>query len=164
MPGIPYRLTEKCFREYEADITQAMLVLPSTYQIKPKPGRSQNTVEARLRDAMRSLHQFRWTTSVNMLKFDDLYNDIKVGRDGEDVVVFLRGSKQQQTQANVAARLDVPAEKCLAPNIIALAHLVQAGVLPCVCLLGAELTYVQDNTQSITDVAIVARDGNVYIM
>ena len=164
MTSLPYRLTEKCFRVYEPYIAYAMKVLPSSYTLSVMPQNlAPTTVEARMRDAMRSLRQFRWTTSVDMIRFDQLYDDIKVNIDGKNVIVSLRSSVQQTVQT-VAATLDVPADKCVPANLLALGQLVQTGVLPCVCLLGTPIATVQETLAVCTDVAIVERDNNVYIM
>ena len=161
---LPFRLTEKCFRVYEPYIAYAMRILPSSYTIDVMPDKlAPTTVEARMRDAMRSLRQFRWTTSVDMIRFDALYDDIKVNIDGKTVVISLRNTTQQ-TVSTVSATLDVPLEKCIPGNLLALAQLVQTGIVPCVCLRGAHLQSVRDVLAAYADVAIVERDNNVYIM
>ena len=94
LTDIPHRFSEAAFRVYEPAISHAVDVSPSDFTIHPRTTfqRSPETVCARLRDAIRSLHMHRWVTSVNMLKFNDIYPRLSVCRDGELVVVRTRAT------------------------------------------------------------------------
>ena len=159
---LPFRLSERCFREYEPYIAQAMHVLPSSYQVLPRSGRSQNTVEARLRDSIRSLMQFRWTTSVDMVKFERVYDDLVVRRDGENVEIALRGNKTQTTTL-IAATLEIQPAYASTKVIHAVCCLVSCGVLPSVCFKNTTASAIVVPPE-FTDIVAAERAGDVYIM
>jgi hypothetical protein len=89
---IPQRFTEKAFRLYESTIATAVELFPSRLVLQPRGDRSQETIAARLRDALRSFHTYRWsTTQIEVDKFNTYYDRIQVCR--EDVNVIVRVSK-----------------------------------------------------------------------
>lgn len=96
---IPPRFTEASFRRYEPFIHSAIAILPSALEIDPRGslGLSPETVSARLRDAMRSLHTYRWTTSVDMVKFNEYYQALEVARKDNLVIVRLKEKRVVQT-------------------------------------------------------------------
>lgn len=99
---IPPRFREEAFRRYEAIIKTAIDILPSELDIDPRGtlGLSPETVTNRLRDAMRSLKQYRWTTSVDMVRFLEHFDRLEVARKRANdslIVVRLKEKKTVQT-------------------------------------------------------------------
>ncbi len=161
---LPYRLTERCFRTYEKIIEHAVNVMPSRFNIPPVPGRSSATVEARLRDALRSLHTYKWGTSVNMQKFNEYYPQLMVTRDGEDVVIELRRRNDPAVLSpRTTAELLVSRDKVSEVVIKAVVTLAHAGVLNGVCLAETKAEVVQPHAVG-HDVAVVEKDGNTIII
>jgi hypothetical protein len=161
--NVPYRLSEKCFREYESIVKTAIDLLPSRLTIEPCPGRSQNTIEARLRDVFRSLHEFRWNCSVNMAKFEQYYDNLQVRREGETVIVCLRGQSEQPVLSpRTTTGFSVPRSKCNPSVIHACVVLAHNQVLSGIFLEGTKKDEV-GNT-AMLDVAVVEKDGGVVIL
>lgn len=63
----PFQLTERSFRRYETAITHITTNYPLPTSFNPSP-LSPNTYAARLRDAIRSLELYNWTSTVDRLK------------------------------------------------------------------------------------------------
>ena len=74
---IPHRFNEQSFRRYEPFIKRVMEDWPSvlTFDVRPI---ATCTFACRLRDAMRSLVQFRWPTSIDLEKFIKLQPEVCV--------------------------------------------------------------------------------------
>ena len=109
---IPPRFAEAAFRRYEPYITHAMHVLPSEFDIHCREvlGLSPETVSARLRDAMRSLKMYNWQTTINMIKFNELYGQIEVARKDVDsgiVVIRMRRGRGVEPKKQLAY-IDIP--------------------------------------------------------
>ena len=68
-------LTEEAFRKYEGHLWQIVNCFPVKYIIKPP---NCKTFSARLRDAKKSLFEFQWTTSINVDKFREIYDDLVI--------------------------------------------------------------------------------------
>lgn len=87
MKDLPPRFTETSFRRWEQIIKTIVDIAPSRLTLNPRFDLSQETVSCRLRDAMRSLHENKWATVIDMPKFDSLYPTIQVAREGDLVVI-----------------------------------------------------------------------------
>lgn len=74
---LPHRFREHAFRRYEHYISQIVQEFPSTVSIDPSP-LSPVTFSCRLRDAMVSLDKCGWETSIDLLKFKDIYKKTMV--------------------------------------------------------------------------------------
>ena len=71
--GLPFRLTEKCFRVYEPIIAECLRQWPETLTFNPAPLRA-TTAAARLRDSMLALYRLHWpTTLIDTDLFNALY-------------------------------------------------------------------------------------------
>ena len=70
--SLPFRLRQSTFRLYESFIASALRQWPEPVTINPAPLRA-TTVAARLRDAIFSLHRYRWETMIDMEQFDAVY-------------------------------------------------------------------------------------------
>jgi len=106
--------------------------------------------------------QFRWTTSVNMVKFESLYNDMVVRRDGDTVEIALRGNKSPAA-SRVAAMLEVLPAQINQRVVDALCELVASGVIPQVCFKNTKNTDITLPWR-FKDIVAAERDGNVYLM
>ena len=88
MKDLPSRFSEAQFRRWETTIATAVSIAPARLTLYPRPDLSQETVSCRLRDAIRSLHENKWTTDkIELSEFEKLYPYMHVCRDGELVVV-----------------------------------------------------------------------------
>lgn len=101
----PFYSSERCFRQYEELIRQAVEIAPARFTIPPRGDRSQITVAARLRDA------FRWLKcnidkvvpqanmlgqTINIEKFRSLMFQYQICKDEynpDNVVVAWRTNK-----------------------------------------------------------------------
>lgn len=76
---IPSRLSEKAFRFYELPIRSIVCSWPGPIVFDPASyHRSPETFACRLRDAMRSLRDWRWPSSVALDRFLALHNQVVV--------------------------------------------------------------------------------------
>ena len=145
------------------DLSPARTVLP------PTPGRSQATVEARLRDAMRSLFEYRWSpTMVDMVKFDQLYSRLVVRRDAydkENVAVELRGEPRPEVPTPTALdTLTIPYEVAQHPAVqTACATLAATGV-GTFRLVGLTKETVAPTLPGAFDIGLVEKEGALYII
>lgn len=164
--SLPYRLSERCFREYEDIIAAAIAVLPSRFNLPPRPGKAQSTIEARLRDAMRSLHEYRWPTHVDMAKFDSLFPQLMVKRDGDDVCIELRRRAEPAVLSpKTTTELIVPKDKAVLSDVVhSIIILAHHGVLSGVKLEGMTKGEVWIPSNEGYDVAFVEKDGGVYVL
>lgn len=79
---LPHRLRESSFRRYEQAIHSIVESWPSVVILDPGP-LSNETYSARLRDAIQSLLQYNWPTSIDVHKLRKLRHEIVVSnRDG----------------------------------------------------------------------------------
>ena len=85
--NLPPRFTETSFRRWEQIIKTAVDIAPSRLTLNPRFDLTQETVSCRLRDAIRSLYEHKWTTVVDMPKFNALYDTIQVAREGDLVII-----------------------------------------------------------------------------
>jgi hypothetical protein len=75
---LPYRLSEKAFREYEDAIAQIVAAFPIAVKVEHR-SKAPTTYSARLRDAIKSLDKYNWVTGkVNMLIFKSIRKGIVV--------------------------------------------------------------------------------------
>lgn len=88
--NLPYRLRESAFRIYEPDIAQVVQKYPSLQVFTPK---NVETFSNRLRDAMRSLWENRWSCSWHP-DFVRIYPRLIVAIRGSFVLVGTRGEVQ----------------------------------------------------------------------
>jgi hypothetical protein len=93
---LPQRFSEASFRRWERIIETAVELLPSRLVLPPRMEYTQETVSCGVRNAMRSLYEHGWNTTVDVLKFNDYYLKIEVARDGEDVIIQLKQRRPQQ--------------------------------------------------------------------
>ncbi|MCI0479999.1 MAG: hypothetical protein L0213_00230, partial [Candidatus Dadabacteria bacterium] len=90
--ALPYHLSEESFRKYEDVLARAVSAYPLCYRITPKDlGLSQITFASRLRDAKRSLRDYKWPTRIDMEKFLDIYDNLVVAEREGHVLI---GSKE----------------------------------------------------------------------
>ena len=165
---LPFRLSERCFREYELDIKTIVELSPARAVLPPRPGRSQATVEARLRDAMRSLYEYRWSpTKVDMVKFDQLYPRFIVRRDiydASNVAVEFRGEPRPDTPQRTATDSIVIPTSCASD----LAVQTYCAVLAAKGLATFKLTGLTRSTLDPSlahyDIGLVEKDDAVYII
>lgn len=66
--NVPSHLSEKLFREYEPFIMRAVNAFPTETSFTVPSGRSPHTFLARFRDAILSVKNFRWSTTIDMDK------------------------------------------------------------------------------------------------
>lgn len=77
MPELTYRYSERHFKRYEAHIATIVRQWPAVSVFDPTT-LSLETFSCRLRDAMKSLHDNQWTSSVDAMKFVQIADDITV--------------------------------------------------------------------------------------
>lgn len=89
MNNLPYRFREQQFRRFESLITTAVNCFPQRYDVNPVTySMAATTLSCRLRDAMNSLKENRWSTTVDMEKFDRIWpGELKVGERNTGLVV-----------------------------------------------------------------------------
>jgi hypothetical protein len=106
MNPLPYRHRESSFRRYEAILAKAVASYPDQVEIDPKwLNLSPATVAARLRDARFSLYTYRWTTKIDMARFDEIYTNLVIGeREGHIYI----GGREALKAANVETNLCLP--------------------------------------------------------
>ena len=76
---LPHRYRQDQFRRYETYINHAVEAHPQAVKCDPKLFNiKQITFVARLRDAMRSLWDNQWNTTINNTKFREIYESIQV--------------------------------------------------------------------------------------
>lgn len=78
--NIPQRLSEKSFRRFEQAIAKVVECFPNTaIELDEEVfGLSQSTLAPRFRDAMASLNKYKWSSEVDLIKFEDCYKQIIV--------------------------------------------------------------------------------------
>jgi hypothetical protein len=79
------QLSEKAFRTYEGVIAKVVEAYPNVVSLQPSiQGVAATTFVARLRDAMKSFHEYAWTSDINHRVFCGVYINIIVtfGKDG----------------------------------------------------------------------------------
>ena len=82
---LPHRMREGQFRRFEKAIKEIVDKFPEVVPISA--GKlSPLTVVGRLRDAMLSLHRYRWSTDVDMHKFEQIYSGIDVSHRGVSII------------------------------------------------------------------------------
>ncbi len=87
MNNLPQRLRESSFHKYEDDLCSAVTAYPLTHTINPtKYGLSAVTVVARIRDAKLSLKLYRWSTKINLSKFDQIESDLTFTHRGSLII------------------------------------------------------------------------------
>lgn len=85
--SLPYRLSEKAFRFYEPLIAKIVETYPKPLTIDPMSyGRRLGTFENRLRDAIRSLRDNRWPTTVDMVKLSNSQIVVSVAKSGKVII------------------------------------------------------------------------------
>lgn len=82
MPPQPFQLTERSFRRYETAILAFVTNYPKPTQFNPHP-LSPNTYAARLRDAIRSLELYKWTTVIDVEKLKSIRDKVVVRIDSK---------------------------------------------------------------------------------
>lgn len=160
---IPQRFTEAAFRRYEGIIAQAVAVLPSRYHFEPRSlGLSLETATARLRDAMRSLHIYRWTTGVNMTAFDRYWPSLLVRQEPPYITIDLRRHGEPlPARETPSASLEV---SCPNEEVVrGLAILLAQRILPSAVLTGVTREFVERIVIDM-DIAIIEKDGKVVLL
>lgn len=79
--NLPQRLRESTFREYEQIIKLAVDNHPKAITLKPRG--STLTFIDRLRASKQSLRQYRWITSIDMTKFELVFDDLIVSHNAD---------------------------------------------------------------------------------
>lgn len=82
----PSHKSEAQFRRYEAFIKHIVLNYPKTVRIRPS-GVTLNTFVARARDAMKSVLEYKWKTSIDLEKLREIRPSITVYIDDDNVSV-----------------------------------------------------------------------------
>jgi hypothetical protein len=119
---LPSRLSEKSFRKYEHDIAKIANSWPSVVILRPTKG-SITTYVARLRDAILSLSQHRWpSTLVSQPIFDRIHPQL---------VVSHRGDCAMAGPRNEVVKYDKPDEPMKADAFTATPHSSSAFDLQC---------------------------------
>lgn len=72
---LPHRFRESSFRNYEGAIDTVVKAWPFAYSFVPD---NVETFSCRLRDAMTSLREHRWSTYIDMVKFLQIHSSIRV--------------------------------------------------------------------------------------
>jgi hypothetical protein len=131
---IPQRFRENAFRRYEKTIATFIELAPSDLIFEPRElDVAFETAQQRLRDAIRSLYTYKWTSQVNMAKFLELYPHIKVGTaPGEycaRVRVYLESNKPVAQIETKTTDLDLKVETDSEELIDAMAVLIHYGIL-----------------------------------
>ena len=81
-PNLPYRFRESAFRNYENMIAVIMSHYPNVYWFTPS---NVETFSCRLRDAMNSWRENKWTSDLNLHEFCKM--QIRVAIRGSRVIV-----------------------------------------------------------------------------
>ncbi len=103
--NLPSRLSEKTFRHYETYIADAVALVPDDKQLRIAPTKlAQTTFCARLRDAIRSLKLYRWTTFINMEIFDIIVDEIEVVHRDTEVIVRRKTNRRTKTPDSFTVR------------------------------------------------------------
>lgn len=77
--SLPSRFNERTFRFYEPCIAKIVAQYPMVSVFNPRNyDRSLSTFSNRLRDAMTSLAENNWTTSINLSRFKEIYHSLRV--------------------------------------------------------------------------------------
>lgn len=94
MPPQPFQLTEKSFRRYENAIKSFVANHPNPTKFAPHP-LSPNTYAARLRDAIRSLELYNWTTTIDTTKLRAIRDEVVVRIDAKSGEIIVCDKKLQ---------------------------------------------------------------------
>ena len=132
-------LTERAFRFYEGVIQSAMSRFPDVVMVEYQDsGLSQRTFVARLRDAVKSLRTYKWTTTwdVDWTALDKL--TVMMSDDGRILLGTPAARKDQIAQAKVVnvtttttAYIEAPVfDYLIAESYAILANQHLAGLLP----------------------------------
>ncbi len=119
-------LREEAFRKYEQHLWQIVQAYPVTYTLRPKNVR---TFAARLRDAKKSLLDYQWTSSLNMEKFKEVYDDLIILERGTDVIC---GSRKRMKADNLVLE---PAEVIPSNEVIDVGIVHNPGGVIMLCIL-----------------------------
>ena len=176
-PEMPHRFREESFRFYEPFIND--IVVPWPKEVKKfypnHYNRAQATFACRLRDAMKSLRDNKWSTSVDMAKFLEAYPLIVVSERTDGTV--LCGPKDAIASYVNLSSNDIPQSMPLntdadetfivdlsKPAKEVIAELSQARkIVPRLLLVGITDTDVDALSKSY-DVAIDKKDEHTYIL
>lgn len=114
---LPYRFREPAFRKYEADLARVVQNFPTPVTIVGPP--STETYSCRFRDAVQSLFDNRWVTSIDMNRFLTCYPYIKVAIRGGDIVIGDKQSVKEipTLQPSIVKTVSFDYEELIDPDI-----------------------------------------------
>lgn len=171
---LPHRFRESSFREYEPFINSIIERWPEVYRIHPSHyKKAQTTLACRLRDAMRSLSTNRWTASLDIDKFNEVYPLIVVSErtDGsilcgtkEGIALFTHGEhipSSREIPLNVDSSILVNLSE---PSKVVLAKLSAVRkIAPRLRITGVSDLEVSELQQNY-DIAIDKNDDGSYTL
>lgn len=109
MTKLPPRFTESAFRRYEDTIALAVTWQPTPYVFQASDyAQAPITTVCRLRDAIRSLHDNRWSSRVDASKFVQVFPlSVAQSKDGTRIAVYKEGTDPWATPAQAPLKQDV---------------------------------------------------------
>lgn len=102
---LPPRFTETAFHRFEAVIRSAVSAFPQSFEIDARLyGLAPVTFACRFRDAMRSLADHNWPTTIDMNRFRDVWQQISVSEKATGNLVAIGSREHIRRNANSSNR------------------------------------------------------------
>lgn len=104
---LPLRFQQHTFRKWEPIIKTAVELLPSPLVLPPRTEYSQETVACGVRNAMKSLWDNGWPSTVDVAKFRENYESMEVARSDQNVSIQLRRKRIKTVDATAPSTLSI---------------------------------------------------------
>lgn len=98
--NVPPHKSEKLFRVYEPYIASILVEYPNAVTFTPRTVAT-TTFTARLRDAINSVLEFEWSTTINVQKLREIRRSICILNSGTTVICSRKESKTIDAQSAV---------------------------------------------------------------
>lgn len=130
----PSHLSERVFRAYEKHILSVVQKYPNPVTIDPKP-LSNNTFKGRLRDAIRSLLLYHWSSPIDVARLGEIRSEIAVTDEAGLVRVGPPTVQSQKIDGDCLADTPITTstitcDKADNKDLYAFAHLLGRRLIP----------------------------------